>query len=271
MDTLGVFKGTHFYLLTPDQRKAALRLVLLIKEKRCGRIKNRTCADGRKQRSYIPPEDATSPTVNSDSALLSNMWDAHEGRFVATCDVPGAFLHSDMIEIVYVVVDGVLVDMLIQSNPKYRKFVHITRDGKHIVYLRLQKALYGTITAARLFFENITNKLSKYGFVANGYDPCVMNMMINDHQCTVLWHVDDLKISHKDEQVVVDVLKYLEECYGKLSVTLGKSHTYIGMNIECVGRKVKISMKHYLEEAIEAFPDHLVEDVHTPAASHFLM
>ena len=133
----------------------------LIKEKRCGRIKGRTCADGRKQRKYILPEDATSPTVSSDAVLLSFMWDVHEGRFVATADVPGAFLHSDMIELVYVVVDGVLVDMLIQSNPKYKKFVHTTRDGKRVVYLKLRKALYGTVTAARLFFENITDKLTK--------------------------------------------------------------------------------------------------------------
>ena len=268
LDKLGVFEGAYFHLLTPEQRKEALRLVQLIKEKRCGRIKGRTCADGRKQRSYIQPEDATSPTVSSDAVLLSCMWDAHEGCFVATADVPGAFLHSDMIELVYVVVDGVLVDMLIQSNPKYKRFVHITKDGRRVVYLKLRKALYGTITAARLFFDNITDKLSKYGFVANGYDSCVMNKMINGHQCTVLWHVDDLKISHKDEQVVMDVLNYLQEIYGKLSVTIGKSHTYIGMNIRYVGRKVKISMRHYLEEAIEAFPDHLDEDVLTPAASH---
>ena len=95
-----------------------------------------------------------------------------------------------------------------------------------------------------------------------------MNMMIDGHQCTVLWHVDDLKVSHKHEKVVMNVLKYLEDCYGKLSVTLGKIHTYIGMDIEYIGRKVKISMKHYLEEAIEAFLDHLTDDVHTPAASH---
>ena len=161
LDQLGVFEGAYFHLLTPEQRKEALRLVQLIKEKRCGRIKCRTCADGRKQRKYILPEDATSPTVSSDAVLLSCMWDVHEGRFVATADVPGAFLHSDMIELVYVVVDGVLVDMLIQSNPKYKKFVHTTRDGKRLVYLKLRKALYGTVTAARLFFENITDKLTK--------------------------------------------------------------------------------------------------------------
>ncbi len=36
--------------LTPQQRKDALRAISLIKEKRCGKIKGRTCADGRKQR-----------------------------------------------------------------------------------------------------------------------------------------------------------------------------------------------------------------------------
>lgn len=40
------------------------------------------------------------------------------------------------------------------------------------------------------------------------------------------------------------------------------------MKIEYIGKKVKISMKHYLEEAIEAFPDQLDTDVNTPAASY---
>ena len=50
LDHLQVFKGVLFASVTPEQRKRALRLVHLIKEKRCGKIKGRTCADGRKQR-----------------------------------------------------------------------------------------------------------------------------------------------------------------------------------------------------------------------------
>ncbi len=37
------------------------------------------------------------------------------------------------------------------------------------------------------------------GFVINDYDPCVANKMINGHQMTVTWYVDDLKVSHKDQ------------------------------------------------------------------------
>ena len=44
--------------------------------------------------------------------------------------------------------------------------------------------------------------LEEMGFVVNPYDPCVANMMVNGAQITVCWHVDDLKISHRDEEVV---------------------------------------------------------------------
>ena len=106
------------------------------------------------------------------------MTDAHEGRVVVTADVPGAFLHSNVRDTVYVVVNGSLVEILIRSNPKYKQFVHKTKDGKPLVYLKLRKALYGTITAAHLFWENITKKLINYGFTLNPYDQCVANMDI---------------------------------------------------------------------------------------------
>ena len=48
---------------------------------------------------------------------------------------------------------------------------------------------------------------------------------------TVTWHVDDLKISHKDEKEVTEFIKDLGEIYGnKLTVTRGKVHSYLGMH-----------------------------------------
>ena len=63
---------------------------------------------------------------------------------------------SDMEEFDF---NGALVDILVRANPKYKKFVHINKQGKKMMYLQLRKALYGTLTAARLFWENITDKL----------------------------------------------------------------------------------------------------------------
>ena len=124
LDEKQVFTGIKYSDLNPEQRKSALRLVQLIKQKRCGKIKGRTCADGRKQRDYILNSDATSPTVSTEGLLLTLAIDAYEKRYVATCDISGAFLHSDMDEEVYVVVDGVLVEMLLGANADYKEFVH---------------------------------------------------------------------------------------------------------------------------------------------------
>jgi len=77
---------------------------------------------------------------------------------------------------------------------------------KKVLYLRLKKALYGTLKAALLFWRRLSNVLQTWGFKINPYDKCVANKMINESQCTIVWHVDDLKISHVDKSVVNEVI-----------------------------------------------------------------
>ena len=51
--------------------------------------------DGRnKQRGYIYKEHASSPTVASESVVLSCIIDAEEGRDVAVIDIPNAFIQT---------------------------------------------------------------------------------------------------------------------------------------------------------------------------------
>ena len=61
---------------------------------------------------------------------------------------------------------------------------------------------------------------------------CIANKIINVCKCTVEWHVIDLKISHTDENVVSEILKILEEEYGKLQTTRGKVYNYLGMTLD---------------------------------------
>ena len=39
-------------------------------------------------------------------------------------------------------------------------------------------------------------------FRNNLYDMYVVNKKVNGKQCTIIWYVDDLKVSHEDEIVV---------------------------------------------------------------------
>jgi hypothetical protein len=92
--------------LTASQKQASLRYLMFLTKKRCGRIKARGCADGRKQRVTTSKEDASAPTVAIESVLLSATIDAMEGRDVATLDIPGAFMQADIDEVVHVKFEG---------------------------------------------------------------------------------------------------------------------------------------------------------------------
>ena len=66
------------YGLTPEERKGTLRYLMFLKEKRCGTIKGRGCADGRSQRGYMTKEETSSPTVATEALILTCVIDAIE-------------------------------------------------------------------------------------------------------------------------------------------------------------------------------------------------
>lgn len=162
-----VFIPISFDKLTSAQRIRALRAITLIAEKRSGDIKGRTVADGRSQRDYTDPGDAASPTVSIEALLLSCVIDALEERDVATCDISGAFLQADIDDVVHVKFEGPMVDLMIRTDPLYKRFVKVFPSGKKVLMVQLKKAMYGCIKAARLFYENLKKTLLNMGFVLN--------------------------------------------------------------------------------------------------------
>jgi hypothetical protein len=153
-----VMEARYHTDLSTKQKYEALVYLMFLKRKRCGKIKGRGCADGRKQRSYISKEDAASPTVATESVFLTAGIDDMEGREVAVVDVPGAFMQADMDTIVHVQFTGKMVALLLEIDSAYTPYVSIER-GEKVLYVKLLKALYGTIRAARLFWEKLTTKL----------------------------------------------------------------------------------------------------------------
>jgi Reverse transcriptase (RNA-dependent DNA polymerase)/Zinc knuckle len=259
--------------MSREEKKASLEYLMFLKKKRNGTIKGRGCADGRKQRAYTAKEDASSPTVAIESLLLSCVIDAMEHRDVATVDIPGAFMQADMDEVVHMRLEGKMAELLVKINPKiYRKYVQ-NINGKPVLYVELKKALYGTLKAALLFWKRLTAELKSIGFKENPYDWCVMNKMIDGKQCTVVWHVDDLKISHHGTDVVTSVIEQLEAKFGTpeapLTVTRGKVHDYLGMTIDfSTPSKVKFTMVDYIKNMLDELPNDMDGEMATPAAAH---
>jgi hypothetical protein len=87
----------------------------------------------------------------------------------------------------------------------------------------------------------------------------------------VLWHVDDLKISHTSKDVVRIVIDYLSKRYGKevpLTVKRGKVHHYLGMVLDyTIEGKVQISLNDYIEEMCKTLPEDMSGESSSPAGN----
>ena len=247
--------------ITPKVRRYALGYLMFLKQKWNGDIKGRGCADGRPQKLYMAKEDTTSPTVITESLFITCSMEAREGRDVATVDIPGAFLQTAASKDTYIKLQGSMVHTLVAIDPSWKQY--ILYEGKKrvpTIYGQAEKAIYGTVDASKLFFMNLSSFLTvDLGFKKNDYDQCVANKMMDEKQCTIAWHVDDLKISHVDPDVVTMIIDKLSEQYGgmmPITITRGKLHKYLGMTIDYrTSGKVKFNMYQFIDDVLQTVPD----------------
>ncbi len=75
--------------------------------------------------------------------VTSTIVDARENREVVTIDIPGVFLHATKKDYAVMQINGTSAKLMAQTDPKlYRKYL-VDKKGKKVLYLHLQKALYG--------------------------------------------------------------------------------------------------------------------------------
>ena len=125
---------------------------------------------------------------------------------MATVDIPGAFFQTRLPaneKEVHVVIDGQMAKLLANISPEtYQKYVH-HKQSQAYIYCKSNVALYGTLKSSLLFWKKLTNSL-------NQYDWFITNKMVNRKQLTIVLHVDDLKMSHKDSMVKDEIILSLK-------------------------------------------------------------
>ncbi len=179
-----------------EEKMRALSLLLFLKEKRTGQIKGRASIHGAPQRAYIRKEEAASSTVSTESMFIMAAIAMSENRKVRCYDVPSAFVNTDIDKDMLMVLKGKLATMLLNiSLEVYQRYMTADRKGTPVLYVKLQKALYGLMRASLLFYRKLRLELEAYGFEVNPYDPCVANLESpGGKQLTVIWHVDNLMV-----------------------------------------------------------------------------
>ena len=123
--------------ITSDVFMNALSYLMFLKRKRSNVVKARGCANGQPQQEFISKEESSSPTVSTYALFTLCAMDAMEGRQVVTCDIPGAFLQANWPKDndCYLKFEGLMVDMICEIEPAYKKFVLINKKtGKKKLY-----------------------------------------------------------------------------------------------------------------------------------------
>jgi hypothetical protein len=184
----------------PGGANASIVLATILKGKADGEDKGRGCLNGAPQQAYIPKEDTASPTVLTKSIFITGAIAARERRKVRCYDVPSAFVNTDVDKDVLMVLKGELAERMIQIAPQvYRKYVTVDKKGTKLLYVKLQKALYGLMRASLLFYRKLRKEFEAYGQQVDSYDSCVANMETKSgKQLTVIWHLDNLMALCKD-------------------------------------------------------------------------
>ncbi len=180
--------------------KKVVKSFLFFKEKfntqgKLDRLKARLVAMDSSAESQLHP-DKDAPTVRLESMLMILIMAGSEGRRLMGIDVGNAFLEAIMTgEDVIIELDAWVSRSLKRMCPALQPFVGT--NGK--MWVMLDKALYGCVQSAKLWYKCLRAALESFGFVANPYDECVFNMTRNGQQITVCCYVDDLLCSSVDK------------------------------------------------------------------------
>jgi hypothetical protein len=110
------------------------------------------------------------------------------------------------------------------------------------------------------------------GVCHKSYECYVANKEINGPHCTIIWHVDDLKISHFDPTVVTDVIQMLSHEFGKEApLTINRAHVHecLGMTLDfSIPGKSEICNGELHKNTLQAIPDDMDGTATTPSAGY---
>jgi hypothetical protein len=155
------------------------------------------------------------------------------------------------------------VDILVEIAPEaYKSYVSQDKKGNKKLLVQCQNALYGTMIASLLYYRKFVKSLADIDFIINPYDPCVASKIIECEHMTICFHVDDCKLSHRNNTVMDRMIRYLRQEYesifkdgsGAMTVSRGKIYKYLGMTLDySVPGQVKITMLDYVDDILAAF------------------
>jgi Reverse transcriptase (RNA-dependent DNA polymerase) len=177
---------------------------------------------------------------------------AHEGRKAAVVDIGGAFPNAEMKTgvAVHMRLDRAMSDLLIRLQPSYIMF----QDAKGCIVVLLNRALYGCIESAALWYDNLRETMTSLGYNRNPHDICVFNRTSEAGvQCTATVHVDDLLFTSVDVSMIDNLSEGLRAKYVEITKTSGIVLNYLGMVLDLSQPgEARVGMKGFVDDMLQS-------------------
>mgnify|MGYP001173859395 CR=1 FL=1 len=125
-----------------------------MKQKKDGKTKGRTCADGRKQRHCVSKEESASPTAHTKSEITTGVMEAKEKHKVTSSDVPNAFMQTKVDnpeERMTLVLRGTAANVSVDTAPEVHGECSREERGDSVLHLECTNVIHGALMAALLF------------------------------------------------------------------------------------------------------------------------
>lgn len=213
-------------------------------------LKSRLVAGGHLQIKTSAKDLFSSPTAHITSIFILFLIIARKRMYTKTADIVGAYLNARMTSDVYMRIPPIIASILTQLDPTYVDYV--TRTGAIVV--KLDKALYGCIESAKLWFLDISSLLIEIGFKPTTLDECIFIKEENGETTYVSLYVDDLLIASTNQCHIESLEQQLRSKYTDVTVHSGPVHQYLGMTLDFSQQGIaNITMHDYIEKILKRF------------------
>lgn len=220
MEEKGVWEIVKRKDVPPGRKVIGNRWVFTIKDD--GRYRARTVAKGYSQ---IPGKDFQenfAPVINDSTFHLILVLMILMGLEVQQFDIETAFLYGELDEEIWMV--------LPDGYPDFIKEVWRYEVTPETHCVKLKKALYGLVQAARQWWKKFKQVMKNIGFLPSDIDPCLfIKDKPNGQKAFVIIYVDDGGIFGTQE----DIKETLEALSSAFVVKdLGKLEHFVGCHIK---------------------------------------
>ncbi|WZZ32928.1 hypothetical protein YC2023_016329 [Brassica napus] len=203
------------------------------------RYKARLVAQGFSQRPRIDFEETYSPVMDAITFKFLMSLAANENLEMRLMDVVTAYLYGSLdIDIYMRIPDGFKMLETLNSKPK------------ELCAIKLQRSLYGLKQSGRMWYNRLSEHLTKEGYTNDPICPCVFIKKTTSGFVIIAVYVDDLNIIGTQNEIQ-KASNYLK---GEFEMKdLGQTKYCLGLQIEHSQKGIFVPQSTYTKRVLKRF------------------